>query len=580
MKEQLLKIYAQIKDLFLSMTPGNRIIASLLTATLLVSLGYLLVGSIKTGNTKSKMVDVLDSYVFDNEEKYAAETALRGAGFDEHEWSSGVLRVSANKVNDYTALIGESGALKLKGRERYNAAQDSSPWESAKMMDEKKITAKEIDLANAIKRLSGIDEATVNSHLRLDRHNKVWVREEKYSVGVNVKATYNKPLEDNTISAIGILTAKAFGITDLKEISIVDDNNHTAYYGNGAEVSGGGAGDYMKHQKRYQEEWKARIYELLPNIPGLKVDAEVTLTDYINKSEFGVTHGKPTILAEHVKGSDYDSVGWDRFGRPGQVAQLSRPLIDPENGIDGRARTKETRHEEERNNALQGVEERLETVPFIPLKVLTTLQIPKDYVRNVWLEENAAGGVEPVEPTPEELAAKQEELTQYFKESVSQLLLFYWDKKTTPDVLDMVRVSYYPTIREKVPELTAWQKTQQWLAQNWESVVLAGLVLCGLGVLWMIANPAKPEPIVIYEAPEIPMEVIEARAQAKAEAEAAARAAEEDEEGEMQRTLDGFDKAIRSLQDEIAELIEENPEAAAAVIRQWIGNAVLVEKQG
>ncbi len=580
MKEQLLKIYAQIKDLFLSMTPGNRIIASLLTATLLVSLGYLLVGSIKTGNTKSKMVDVLDSYVFDNEEKYAAETALRGAGFDEHEWSGGVLHVPAKKVNDYTALIGEARALKLGGRERYNAAQNLSPWESAKMMDEKKITAKEIDLANAIKRLSGIDEAMVNSHLRFDRHNKVWIREEKYSVGVNVKATYNKPLEDNTINAIGILVSKAFGINDLREISIVDDNNNIAYYGNGAEVSGGGAGDYMKHQKRYQEEWRKRIYELLPNIPGLKVDAEVTLTDYINKSEFGVTHGKPTTLAEHIKGSDYERVGWDRFGRPGQVAQLGRPLIDPESGIDNRARTKEIRHEEERNNALQGVEERLETVPFIPLKVLATLQVPKEYVRNVWLEENvAAEGTEPVEPTPEELAVKQEELTQYFKESVTKILLPYWDKKTTPDVLDMVQVSYYRDITKKVPALTPWQKTQQWLAQNWENVVLAGLVLCGLCVLWMIARPAKPEPIVIYEAPEIPMEVIEARAALKAEAEAAARAAEEEEYG-PERTLDGFDKSIRSLQEEIAELVEENPEAAAAVIRQWIGNAVLVEKQG
>ncbi len=143
----------------------------------------------------------------------------------------------------------------------------------------------------------------------------------------------------------------------------------------------------------------------------------------------------------------------------------------------------------------------------------------------------------------------------------------------------MVRVSYYRTIPEKVVELTAWEKTQQWLMQNWQNLSLMGLVLCGLCVLWSVTKPAKPEPIVIYEAPEIPMEVIEAKAALKAEAEAAAAAAEEDDE-ELSRTLDGFDKSIRSLQDEIAELIEENPDAAAAVLRQWIGNAVLVEKQG
>jgi hypothetical protein len=35
---------------------------------------------------------------------------------------------------------------------------------------------------------------------------------------------------------------------------------------------------------------------------------------------------------------------------------------------------------------------------------------------------------------------------------------------------------------------------------------------------------------------------------------------------------------VRTLLDDAAALIRENPEAAAAIIRQWIGNAVLVEK--
>jgi flagellar biosynthesis/type III secretory pathway M-ring protein FliF/YscJ len=49
-----------------------------------------------------------------------------------------------------------------------------------------------------------------------------------------------------------------------------------------------------------------------------------------------------------------------------------------------------------------------------------------------------------------------------------------------------------------------------------------------------------------------------------------------EEQKEFENSL-GELGSIRSLREEIAELIAKNPEAAAAAIRQWIGNAVLVE---
>lgn len=49
---------------------------------------------------------------------------------------------------------------------------------------------------------------------------------------------------------------------------------------------------------------------------------------------------------------------------------------------------------------------------------------------------------------------------------------------------------------------------------------------------------------------------------------------EEEEKQEMIRTLPGFDKHIKTLTDEAGELAEENIDAAASVVRQWIGNVV------
>jgi uncharacterized protein YoxC len=52
--------------------------------------------------------------------------------------------------------------------------------------------------------------------------------------------------------------------------------------------------------------------------------------------------------------------------------------------------------------------------------------------------------------------------------------------------------------------------------------------------------------------------------------------AQEEALKEAVRTLEGFDKDVHTLADEAATLVSENPAAAAAILKQWIGN-VLVE---
>ena len=70
------------------------------------------------------------------------------------------------------------------------------------------------------------------------------------------------------------------------------------------------------------------------------------------------------------------------------------------------------------------------------------------------------------------------------------------------------------------------------------------------------------------------LESIQAEARAAAEEVAAEEQAEIDEKLAVARTLTPFDKNLRTLTDEAAELTSENPDAAAAVMKQWIGTSV------
>jgi flagellar biosynthesis/type III secretory pathway M-ring protein FliF/YscJ len=579
--ERLKQLYALLKDLFLSMTLGNRIVASLLVAMLLISLGYLIVGGIKRPDPNANVACLYNGYRFSPNELRAADASLSKAGFSDYRWRGDKLEVPVKKVAAYTAKLAEDKVIEESGLTRIKTAMALSPWESTKMMDTKMLSSKEQDAIEAIKMLGGgssIANASVISNKRPEWNTNVWARTQIYSAVAIVESVENKPLSDNTIIAISGIVAPAFGITNFKEIRIVDSKHNRTYNGAGEEESGG-QGAYLRHQTRYQEDFNNRIYQLLPPIPGLKVETTVDLTTEFDVQYLNIEHRKPTVLTNHVMGYDFRKEGYDRFARPGQIAQFSRPLIDPAANVSQKDLTTEKKHENEVTNALPGTETKGKQAPFVPRRVLASIQIPRGHIRKVWLEKNRRPNEPTAEPTAEQLSEEQNLITQDTKRSVAKMLELYRNPKADP--LEVVEVIFYDPYTETVHELTNWEKTVIFLKQNWQSLSLMGLVLGGLVVLWSITKAPKPEPIVIYEAPEIPLEVFEARARAKAEADAAAAEAaaiSEEEQAEINRVLDPFG-SMHSLKDEIAELIAENPEAAAAVLRQWIGNTVLVESK-
>ncbi len=585
MKEKFQQIFAQVRDLYLSMTPGNRLLSGLLVAVLIVSLGYLIIGSINMGNPQSKLLRLYDGRTFSQDEQMAIENALAAEGLRDYEWVAGSVQVPRDKKARYTSVIALASAIKPKGNARNEAVANFTTWSSGKIIEEQSIQARAQDLADAIQAMPEIARAEVMPTPRTEWNKQDFVNKKVFSVTILVDAVMAKPLALNTISAIGHAAAGAFGITDRdqmrKEIRIVDRKHSRAYNGF-AEHSDGAHNDYLTQQTRYQEEYEGAIYALLPPIDGLKVKASVTLDKLINQKNYAVTYGDAAALHEHVRGYDYEHQGLDRFGRVGDIAQNGTPLLEGENNRATGAYTKEKKHEQETNNILPGEEQRYEVIPFTPTAVRATILFPDEYVKMLWRAKNpppapVEGEVAaPHEPTPEEFEAEKALLVEQTKTSVAKLFEPYLDSRARgASALDLIEVSTYHMSVEPEEILTAWQQLTLWLGQNWQSLSLMGLVLCGLCVLWTISKPAKPEPIVIYEAPDVPMDLIEARAKAVAEAEAAAVAEDEDEDHE--RTLEGFDRSIRSLQEEIAELVEENPEAAASVLRQWIGNIVPVD---
>lgn len=570
--------YAKLRDLYLSMTFGNRIITALLMATLLLSLGYLIVGSIPPTDPASKTTKIYNGRRFNYNEQRAAENAIAKNSLSGHQWIGDQLLVPTNRHKDFIAALADASVLQNDSTARQTAAEMLTAWQSARLMNEKMTTAKERDSADAIKRVPGIADAQVVSNKRPAWERNVWARTQITSVGVFVEAIDNKPLSADTIGAIGQIIKPMFGITDMREISIVDTKHARAYDGTG-EQQGSTQSEYLRHQTRYQETLNNRIYELLPPIAGLKVDTTVALTTYRSQSSFNVEHGRPTPLVTHELDYHLHREGWDRFFRPGQVAQWSRPLIDPTGNVSPKDTLDEKKREQEITHALQGTEMKDEALPYIPLRATASIRIPRDYIVSIWRERNRLlGGDHAAAPTPEELRAEEEAFATDTKRSIGNLLQFYRTSNKT-DPMELVDVTFEDRLFPADVELTAWQKFLLFMKEHWQDIGLMSLVFGGLVVLWAISKPPKPETIIINEGHEVPIEALDARLaeQMRLAAEAAAAAiASAEEQQEFENSL-GELGSMRTLKDEIAELIAKNPEAAAAVIRQWIGNAVLVE---
>jgi len=117
-----------------------------------------------------------------------------------------------------------------------NTVHNGSLWADDKIRNAKMIVATEKTCAAAVKLLPGIADAIVQSHKRPEWECNAWTRKNIIlSVNVTLDVIENRPLPEETIVAVGRIVAPAFGITDLKEISIVDVKNNLIYEGSGVK---------------------------------------------------------------------------------------------------------------------------------------------------------------------------------------------------------------------------------------------------------------------------------------------------------------------------------------------------------
>ena len=112
----------------------------------------------------------------------------------------------------------------------------------------------------------------------------------------------------------------------------------------------------------------------------------------------------------------------------------------------------------------------------------------------------------------------------------------------------------------EIPGPAVTQRALTWLGQNWPMLAMVGLVLFSLGMLRSMLRSVPAPPA---ESAAVSMRVTATEPKPKE--------SEEPVEATAARRLRRMTGTGPSLRDELSELVKEDPDSAANILRSWIG---------
>jgi flagellar M-ring protein FliF len=544
------KAFAQLSDLFRSMTPGARITAGLLLAIVVISLGYLF----KQGTAGP------DAYLFGGQpladgELTRIEAALGQAGLSAVREGNRI-RVPAGQQAAYMAAIADGGALPRNFNDILEKALDKGgPWESAAAARERLKIAKQQTLTEIVRAHYWVEDAVV----LFDEQAPRGLSGTKQVTGsVSVRPILGETLDPRRGKMLQKLVAHA--VVGLKPEDVVVTN-----LGEGAGAGSDGGmfpelfdDQYMKNKVTFELQKRESILNALSDIPGVRVEVNADFDDIYERTTTNMKPDKqPAPLREvETKEITKQSTG-AAGGQPGPVAQgpnRQGAAIASNQNIN---ETENTSSETE--NVVGAEQTRTSSKGYLPREVWATVAIPSSYLESLWKSQNLTATAP---PTTQDLQSVTTQVKTTVENIVEPLLLLQANKGE--NTYKHVRVEFVPSL--PVPAIeppSTTSKAIAWTGRYWNTVAMLGVAMFSLLVLRSVVRGATSGEAASagLAAPALTLQ-----------SDAAAAGTQNEDEPEDDRPKLRFKKG-KSLKDDLLQIVHEDPDAAADILRSWIGKA-------
>ncbi len=549
------KAFTQFNDLFRSMSPGGRITAGLLLVVAVVSVGYLFQAQVGGG----------DEYLFGGASiptptLQKMEEAFGKAGLNGFTIEGGRVKVSRAQRAAYLAALADNHAMPSYPGDDFKDEAGAGPFESPSQHTERLKHAKEREISLVLSYMKGIERASV----LLDSQPQPGIGQPLIkTASVFASVIGSQPLDDEQVDTICEYVAGAVAGMNPENVTIADANGPVR---TGRPRSASVVDDaYAQAARKAEQELNKKIRSALAYVPNLTVTSTVVLDQ--NKGTRilqNTVDPKGTVaLRTNEVNKETSRGGVSPGGAPGLQQQgggVNTPVQSVGSSGSGSETTKEDKSEVV--NASSTTTTESEKYGLTPRSAKVSVGIPASYYEKVWRERNPTK--EPGDEKKPENQAAIDEIRKGIIQDVTTHVATLLPPSEVRDPTTLVTVTSFQDIKPvEIPGPAVTQKAFSWLSENWPMLAMVGLVLASLGMLRSalrgVPATAAPEPSTLAARISLGETTNEEK--------------EDSVEATAARRLRRITGSGPSLRDELSEIVKEDPDSAASILRAWIGQA-------
>jgi flagellar M-ring protein FliF len=547
---------AQVGDLFRSMTPGARLTAGLLLVVIVVSVAYLFNHQFTGG----------DAYLFGGEpvppsKLPAMLAAFAKAGLQEPEMEGNRMRVPRGKQSAYVAAAADGGALPHNfGDTLRGMINNNNPFLSRQRQAEMTKFALQSELSEIISKMAGIESAAV----LYDEQSQNGLNTKRLvTASVSVKPSGSQALSATQVQMIRHLVAGAKAGLAAESVSVVDLNGRAFPGGMPGSSTDVSQDKYLSTKQSYEQQYTESIREALSAVKGAVVTVNVELHPVLEEMEnSNKVDPKPVTIDQQETTKTLNSTSSQPGGRPGLASQggVNAPATIGA-GLNGSKTDEESSTTHQRSVVSQQTT-RIQRAGLTPKRVTVAVGVPSNYFEDVWRQRNPSPpGTEPKRPDAAAIAQIETEERAKIQKYVGSII------GLGDAAADLANVNVQPFQSMPVAEIqkpSTVDHAFSWFTDHASSI---GMGLFGIFSLLMVRSIVRSVPAPVESSsPE--------------RATLAVQSADEPaDEPEVERPTAAprlrrrRSKTGPSLRDELVEIVREDPDAAANILRSWIGSS-------